>query len=198
MLSTSSVFENLVNQFSLLPGIGRKTAQRLTMFVLKLPKEEVFAFAKALEDVKTKMQSCSLCWNFSEQDPCELCSNPRRDSSTICVVEEPKDVLLFEKTNAFRGLYHVLGGILSPLDNVGPEDLKAKELFSRINGNTKEIILALTPTIEGEATILYLSKFLKPLGITVSRIARGIPVGGDLEFVDEATLSSAFNGRIVL
>ncbi|MBM4166386.1 MAG: recombination protein RecR [Ignavibacteria bacterium] len=198
MLATSSALENLVNQFSLLPGIGRKTAQRLAMFVLKLPKEEVFAFAKALEDVKTKMQSCSLCWNFSEQDPCELCSNPRRDNSTICVVEEPKDVLLFEKTNAFRGLYHVLGGILSPLDNVGPEDLKAKELFSRINEHTKEIILAITPTIEGEATILYLSKFLKPLGITVSRIARGIPIGGDLEFVDEATLSTALNGRIVL
>ncbi|MBS4028580.1 MAG: recombination mediator RecR [Ignavibacteriales bacterium] len=198
MLSTSSAFEQLVSKFSQLPGIGKKTAQRLTLYILKMPREDVFSFAQALEDVKTKVRLCSQCWNFTESELCELCSNIKRDNSLICVVEEPRDVLLFEKTNAFRGVYHVLGGVLSPLDDIGPEDLKIRELLSRINGHTKEVILALNPTIEGETTILYLTKCVKPLGVTVSRIARGIPVGGEMEFLDEATLSSALSGRVVL
>jgi len=198
VLSTSSAFEQLVSKFSQLPGIGKKTAQRLTLYILKMPREDVFSFAQALEDVKTKVRLCSQCWNFTESELCELCSNIKRDNSLICVVEEPRDVLLFEKTNAFRGVYHVLGGVLSPLDDIGPEDLKIRELLSRINGHTKEVILALNPTIEGETTILYLTKCVKPLGVTVSRIARGIPVGGEMEFLDEATLSSALSGRVVL
>jgi recombination protein RecR len=190
--------EHLIEQFGLLPGIGRKTAQRLALHILKTPKDEVQILAQALEDVKEKIHSCSLCWNFTEHDPCEICSDTHRDASMICVVEEPRDVFAFEKSSAFRGLYHVLGGIISPLDNIGPGDIKIRELLARMNGHTKEIILALNPTIEGEATILYLTKLVKPLGVTISRIARGIPVGGELEFVDEATLASALKGRVLL
>ncbi|MEK7263440.1 MAG: recombination mediator RecR [Bacteroidota bacterium] len=190
--------EHLIDQLALLPSIGRKTAQRLALHILKTPKDEVQILAQALEDVKEKIRSCSVCWNFTENDPCDICKDTRRDTSMICVVEEPRDVLAFEKSNAFRGLYHVLGGIISPLDNIGPNDIKIKELLARMNGHTKEIILALNPTIEGEATILYLTKLTKPLGITISRIARGIPVGGELEFVDEATLASALKGRVLL
>lgn len=190
--------EHLIAQFASLPGIGRKTAQRLALHILKTPKDEVQLLAQALENIKEKIQSCSQCWNFTENDPCEICKNTQRDATTICVVEEPRDVFAFEKSSAFRGLYHVLGGIISPLDNIGPNDIKIKELLARMTGTTKEIILALNPTIEGEATILYLTKLVKPLGISVSRIARGIPVGGELEFVDEATLASALKGRVQL
>lgn len=196
MLYTSESLEILIDELSSLPGIGRKTAQRLAMFIMKLPKEEVEKLAEALISVKEKVKNCSICSNFTESDPCLICSSPKRDINTICVVEEPNDVIAIEKTNEFNGLYHVLGGSLSPLDGIGPEDLKIKELLQRINENTKEIILALNPNIEGEATTLYLAKLLKPIGIKVTRIARGIPIGGDLEFADEATLSKAIEGRV--
>jgi recombination protein RecR len=196
MLTTSDSLERLVEEFSRLPGIGRKSAHRLAMFVLKLSKEEVHDFARALVDVKEKISYCSTCWNFTEQDPCGVCASPKRDRSVICVVEEPGDVIALEKTNEYRGLYHVLGGSLSPLDGIGPEDIRAKELLVRIDGSTSEIILALNPNIEGEATTLYLTRLLKPLGVRVTRLARGIPIGGDLEFADEATISRALQGRV--
>lgn len=196
MLYTSESLELLVEELAQLPGIGRKTAQRLAMYVMKLPREEVVNIAKAMVGVKDKVKNCSICSNFTEDDPCLICSSPKRDGAIICVVEDPNDVIAIEKTNEFGGLYHVLGGSLSPLDGIGPEDIKVKELLHRINENTGEIILALNPNVEGEATTLYLSRLLKPLGLKVTRIARGIPVGGDLEFTDEATLSRAIEGRV--
>lgn len=198
MVYTSDTFEQLIEQFSQLPGIGRKTAQRLAMYILKLPKEEVSKMAQSLLDVKEKIRYCSSCWNFTEENPCRICSNTKRDHSTICVVEEPNDVLAIEKTNEYRGIYHVLGGSLSPLDGIGPEDLKVKELLTRMTNSISEVILALNPNIEGEATTMYLTRLLKPLGIKVTRLARGIPVGGDLEFADEATLSRALEERVVV
>ncbi|RCK73283.1 MAG: Recombination protein RecR [Ignavibacteriae bacterium] len=196
MLYTSEALEILIDKLSQLPSIGRKTAQRLALFIMKLPKEEVKSLAEALIAVKEKVKNCSICSNFTDEDPCLICSSPKRDPNTICVVEEPNDVIAIEKTNEYNGLYHVLGGSLSPLDGIGPEDLKIRELLQRINESTKEIILALNPNVEGEATTIYLSKLIKPLGVKVTRIARGIPVGGDLEFIDEATLSRAIEGRV--
>jgi recombination protein RecR len=196
MLNTSEALNRLVEEFAGLPGIGRKSAQRLAMFILKLPMEEVRSMAKALVDVKEKITYCRTCWTFTEQNPCAICSNPRRDRALLCVVEEPNDVIALEKTNEFRGLYHVLGGALSPLNGIGPEDLKLKELLERIEPGTQEVIIALNPNIEGEATTLYLSRLLHPLNITVTRLARGIPIGSDLEFADEATLARALEGRV--
>ncbi|SRR5713101_8281740 len=186
----------LIEEFAQLPGIGRKSAQRLALYILKLPKEEVANIAQALVNVKERIKYCTTCWNFTEADPCSICASAKRDASVICVVEEPNDVIALEKTNEFEGLYHVLGGALSPLDGIGPEDLKVRELLARANPNVKEIILAMNPDIEGEATTIYLTRLLKPLGITVTRLARGIPIGGDLEFADEATLSRALEGRV--
>ena len=154
--------------------------------------------ARTLVNMKDRIRYCSTCWNITEEDPCAICSSPKRDGKTICVVEEPNDVMAVEKTNDFKGLYHVLGGALSPLDGVGPDDLKVRELLNRITGDVDEVILALNPNIEGEATTIYLTKLLKPLCVKVTRIARGLPVGGDLEFADEATLSRALEGRVVL
>ncbi len=198
MLYTSDSLEQLIEEFSRLPGIGRKSAYRLAMYVLKLPREEVVAFANALIAVKEKIKYCSVCWNFTETDPCGICSSPKRDKHILCVVEEPNDVIALEKTNEYRGLYHVLGGSLSPLDGVGPEDLKVRELLSRIGAGLEEVILALNPNIEGEATTIYLTRLLKPLGMKVTRLARGIPIGGDLEFADEATLTRALEGRVTV
>ncbi len=198
MFYTAESIENLAEQFSRLPGIGRKTAHRLALFVLKMTREEVTTLAKALIDVKDKVRYCSVCSNITETDPCGVCSNPKRDRTSICVVEEPNDVLAIEKTNEFKGLYHVLGGALSPLDGIGPEDLRIKELLRRMENDIEEVILALNPNVEGEATTLYLSKLLKPLNVKVTRIARGLPVGSDLEFADEATLTRALEGRITL
>jgi recombination protein RecR len=198
MLYTSEALQQLIEEFAGLPGIGRKTAQRLALHILKQPREDVVHMARALVNVKDKIRYCSSCWNITETDPCPVCSSIKRDRRVLCVVEEPNDVIAVEKTNEFRGLYHVLGGSLSPLDGIGPEDLKVRELLQRINGEVAEVILALNPNVEGEATTLYLTKLLKPLGVKVSRIARGIPVGGDLEFADEATLTRALEGRIVL
>lgn len=196
MQYSSETLEQLIEEFARLPGVGRKSAYRMAMYILKLPREEVEQFSRTLVNVKDRIRYCSVCSNFTEHDPCTICSNPRRDRSVICVVEEAGDVLALEKTNEFKGLYHVLGGILSPLDGIGPEDLRTKELLSRIDGTVVEVILALNPTVEGEATTIYLTRLLKPLGIRVSRIARGLPVGSDLEYADEATLVRALEGRV--
>ncbi|HTX98599.1 MAG TPA: recombination mediator RecR [Bacteroidota bacterium] len=198
MLHTSESLQQLIDEFAAFPGIGRKTAQRLALHVLKLPREEVVRMANSLIAVKDKIRHCSVCSNITEQDPCVICSSTRRDRSLICVVEEPNDVIALEKTNEYRGLYHVLGGSLSPLDGIGPEQLRIKELLGRISNEVGETILAMNPNVEGEATTIYLTKLLKPLGVKVSRLARGLPVGGDLEFSDEATLTRALEGRIVL
>ncbi|HMK39291.1 MAG TPA: recombination mediator RecR [Bacteroidota bacterium] len=198
MLYTSEALQQLIEEFSRLPGIGRKSAQRIALFLLKQPREEVVRMAKALVNVKDRIRYCSICCNITEGDPCAVCASTKRDRTMICVVEEPNDVIALEKTNEFRGLYHVLGGSLSPLDGIGPEELKVKELLSRVNGEVAEVILAMNPNVEGEATTIYLTRLLKPLGVRVSRIARGLPVGGDLEFADEATLGRALEGRIAL
>ena len=198
MLYTSEALQQLIEQFAGLPGIGRKTAQRLALHILKQPREEVVQMARALVNVKDRIRYCSLCWNITEVDPCPICASQKRERGTICVVEEPNDVMAVEKTNEFRGLYHVLGGSLSPLDGIGPVDLKIRELLQRVTDEVSEIILALNPNVEGEATTIYLTRLLKPLGVRISRIARGLPVGGDLEFADEATLSRALEGRVVL
>lgn len=198
MIYTSDSLEKLIDEFARLPGIGRKTAHRLAMYILKLPRNEVLEMAEALVNVKDKIQYCSLCWNITEKDPCGICSSPKRERNMICVVAEPNDVIAIEKTNEYRGLYHVLGGSLSPLDGIGPEDLKVKELLSRISSDLSEIILALNSNIEGEATTIYLTKLIKPLGVKVTRLARGIPIGTDLEFTDEATLCKALEGRVVV
>jgi recombination protein RecR len=199
MFYTAESIEQLAEQFAQLTGIGRKTAHRLALYVLKMSRDEVVTMAKALVNVKDKVRYCTICSNITETDPCAICSNTKRERSFICVVEEPHDVLAIEKTNEFKGLYHVLGGALSPLDGIGPDELKINELLQRLSASTiEEIILALNPNVEGETTTLYLSRLLKPLGIKVTRIARGLPVGSDLEFADEATLSRAFEGRIVV
>ena len=198
MLYTSEALQQLIEEFSRLPGIGRKSAQRLALFLLKQPREDVVKMARALVNMKDRIRYCSVCWNITEDDPCAICASAKRDRSLICVVEEPNDVIAVEKTNDFKGLYHVLGGSLSPLDGVGPEDLKVKELLERITGDSSEVILALNPNVEGEATTIYMTKLLKPLGVKVTRIARGLPVGSDLEFADEATLSRALEGRVVV
>ena len=198
MLYTSEALQQLIEEFSQLPGIGRKSAQRVALYLLKQPREDVVRMARTLVNMKDRIRYCSVCWNITEEDPCVICSGVKRDRGIICVVEEPNDVIAVEKTNDFRGLYHVLGGALSPLDGVGPDDLKVKELLGRIASDVTEVILALNPNVEGEATTIYLTRLLKPLGVKVTRIARGLPVGSDLEFADEATLSRALEGRVVL
>ena len=192
----SNSMQRAVEELSKLPGIGRKSAQRLVFFLLKLPRDEVISLAKSLVDVKDKASYCSVCFNITESNPCSICSNDRRDQSVICVVEEANDVMALEKTGEYKGLYHVLGGALSPLDGIGPDDLRIKELLSRLNEEVTEVILANNPNVEGEATALYLSKLIKPLGIKMTRIARGIPVGTDIEYADEITLTRALEGRI--
>jgi recombination protein RecR len=198
VLSTSPSLDQLIAEFSRLPGIGRKTAQRLALFVLRQPLEDVQRMSRALLDVKEQVRSCSICCNITEQDPCAICTSPRRDRGIICVVEESSDVFAIEKTNDYAGLYHVLGGRLSPLDGIGPEDLRVRELLDRAGGDTAEVILAMNPTVEGEATTMYLARLLRPLGVNVTRIARGLPIGSDLEFVDNATISRALEGRVKL
>ncbi|MCZ7557654.1 MAG: recombination mediator RecR [Bacteroidia bacterium] len=198
MLSTSPSLDALISEFSRLPGIGRKTAQRLALHVLKLSREDVERMARSLIEVKDRIRTCSVCCNITENDPCSICSSTRRDRTCICVVEESNDVFAIERSNEFRGMYHVLGGSLSPLEGIGPEDLRIRELLDRARQDVTEVILAMNPNVEGEATTLYLSRLLKPLGVTVTRIARGIPMGSDLEFTDAATISRAFEGRISL
>lgn len=186
----------LVEELKRLPGIGQKTAQRMAFHLLRQSTEEALRLADAIRDAKEKVRACSLCNNITDQDPCAFCSSPTRNTKLICVVEEPRDIINIEKTRQFGGLYHVLGGAIAPLQGVGPEQLKIKGLLDRIqNGAVEEIIVATNPNAEGQATALYLSKLLKPLGIKVTRIALGIPVGSDLEYVDEVTLQHAFEGR---
>ncbi|MDH7516065.1 MAG: recombination mediator RecR [Bacteroidota bacterium] len=198
MLSTSPSLDALVARFSRLPGIGRKTAQRLALHILKLGTEEVRAMAQALLDVKENVRECSICRNITEEDPCAICTSPKRERRLICVVEESTDVLAIERTNEYKGLYHVLGGRLSPLEGVGPDDLHIQSLLDRAAQGVEEIILAMNPNVEGEATTLYLARLLKPLGLRVTRIARGLPVGTDLEYADNDTISRALEGRIAL
>ncbi|AGK95202.1 recombination protein RecR [Clostridium pasteurianum BC1] len=187
--------EKLIEEFAKLPGIGHKTAQRLTLYVLNLPKEEVDEFSKALVKARGTIKYCSICGNFTDTDPCAICSNPSRDKKIICVVEEPKDIMAIEKVREYNGVYHVLHGVISPMSGKGPDSIKLKELVSRMKDEIKEVIVATNPNVDGEATAMYISKLLKPLSIKVTRIAHGIPMGGDLEYADEITLSKALEGR---
>ncbi|NLN14270.1 MAG: recombination protein RecR [Tissierellia bacterium] len=187
---------NLIEQLSKLPGIGRKTAQRLAFFILEMDTLEVEQLSKAIINAKEKISLCSICYNLTDMDPCHICEDSKRDKSIICVVEGAKDIIAMERTREFKGQYHVLHGVISPMDNVGPNDIRVRELLNRLSsGEVKEVILATNPTVEGEATALYLSKLIKPLGVRVTRIAHGIPVGGDLEYFDEVTLSKAMENR---
>lgn len=179
-----------------MPGIGQKSAQRLAFYVLKINKDEAKKLAQAILGVKEKVAYCSVCFNLTEDDPCKICKDKKRDASVICVVEEANDVVAVEKTGQFKGLYHVLGGVLAPLDGIGPDELRIKELMLRLKKGVKEVILATNPSTEGEATAVYLSKLIKPMKIKVTRIARGLPAGGDLEYADMATLSKALEGRV--
>ncbi|TRZ63947.1 recombination protein RecR, partial [bacterium] len=185
---------------SKLPQIGRKTAQRLAMFIIKQSADEVDKLARALLETKKRIKFCNICCNITEDEICKICSSDKRNKRVICVVEEPQDVYAIEKTNEYKGLYHVLHGRISPLDGIGPNDIRVKELLYRLDGidNTpvEELILALNPNVEGETTILYLNKLIKPLNIKITRIARGIPIGSDLEFADEVTLAKAIEGRV--
>lgn len=184
----------LVNAFSKLPGIGGKTALRLAYHIISAPQEDVDELKTALTEVKQKIKYCSVCGNFSESDLCDICRDQRRDKTTICVVKDPRDVIAMEKTGSFRGVYHVLHGTISPIDNIGPDDIRIKELLTRLN-DVQEIILATNPDVEGDATAVYIARLLKPFNIKTTRIAHGIPIGGDLEYIDEVTLSKAIDGR---
>ena len=188
--------EELVDQFARLPGIGKKTAQRLSFFILGLPDTEAEKFDQAILEAHKKVHSCKICQNLTDGEVCAVCGSDSRDRGTICVVEDPRDVMAFERTGDYNGLYHVLHGVISPMDGVGPDQIRIKELLSRLNNEeVREVIMATNPTVEGEATAMYISKLLKPLGIKISRLAYGIPVGGDLQYADEVTLSRALKGR---
>lgn len=192
----SPSIEKLIEAFEKLPSIGSKTAARLAFYILNSSEEETKEFVNSILEAKKNLKYCSVCYNISDTDPCMICANKGRDKSIICVVEDVKDIVAMEKTHEFKGVYHVLHGSISPMNGVGPDDIKIKELLSRLmEGDVKEIILATNPRVEGEATAMYLSKLIKPLGIKVTRIAHGIPVGGDLEYTDEITLSKALEGR---
>jgi recombination protein RecR len=193
---SSDSVEKAIHELSKLPGIGRKSAQRHVFYLLKQSENQVQQLADSLMDLKEKVRHCSVCFNITEDDPCHICVSEKRNRSVICVVEEANDVLALENTGEFHGLYHVLGGALSPLDGIGPDDLRIKELLSRLVDDVEEIIIATNPNTEGEATALYLAKLIKPLEIKISRIARGIPVGADLEYADEITLARAIEGRL--
>lgn len=194
-----SSFENLIDKFAALPGIGKKSAQRLAFYLLDLPDSEAQAFAEAIIDAKKQVHFCKICQNLTEDDICAICRSEHRDSSTICVVSEPKDVMSIERGREYNGKYHVLHGVLSPINHVGPDDIKVKELLKRlVDEDVSEVIMATNPDTEGEATAMYISKLIKPFNITVSRIAYGIPVGSNLEFADDATLNKAIEGRTVI
>jgi recombination protein RecR len=188
-------FTNLIDEFQKMPGIGPKSAQRLAFYVLSTPQGEAEKLADTIKEAKKRIKYCSSCFNITEDDPCRICSNGVRDKSSICVVAEPKDLIALEKMRQYRGLYHVLGGVISPLDGMGPENLRIKELLQRITPDVKEIVLAMNPSVEGEATIIYIMKLVKPLGVKLTRIAYGLPVGSDMDYADEVTLTKAFEGR---
>lgn len=191
-----ATLSKLIEQFERMPGIGKKTAQRLAFYVLGLSKEQAKEFSETILSAHEKIKQCSCCCNLSEEELCPICKNPDRDSSLICVVEDPRDVFAFERTHEYEGTYHVLHGVISPMNGIGPEDITIKELLSRLSdGRVQEVIMATNPTVEGEATAMYISRLLKPMGITVSRLAYGVPVGADLEYADEVTLSKALEGR---
>ena len=186
--------DDLVNALSRLPGIGRKTALRLAFHILKSERSEADELAGSIKRVKDQIKLCKRCFNFSEKELCDICSDPNRNSKIICIVEDPQNIHLIEKTNEYNGLYHVLGGIISPLDGIGPEDLRIKELLNRLEG-VEEVIVALNPSTEEEATSIYLARLIKNMGINITRLARGVPLGSSLEFVDELTLSKALQAR---
>lgn len=197
MARYSPVIGRLITELARLPGIGQKTAQRLAFHLLAQPEEQVESLADALLSARKKIRLCSICCNITEQDPCEICSSKTRDRSTICVVENPRDVAAMERIHEYKGLYHVLHGVISPMQGIGPEQVKLRELLTRLrqDESVREVILATNSTVEGEATALYLARLLKPAGILTTRIAHGIPMGGDLEYADEMTLSRAIEGR---
>ena len=192
----SPSIEKLIQSFEKLPSIGNKTAARLAFYILNASEEETNDFVSSIINAKKNLKYCSKCYNISDTDPCQICGNPKRDQSEICVVEDVRDIIAMEKTHEFKGVYHVLHGSIYPMNGIGPDDIKIKELLARLmDGQVKEVILATNPRVEGEATAMYLSKLIKPLGIKVTRIAHGIPVGGDLEYTDEITLTKALEGR---
>ena len=191
----SAPIAKLIEEFEKFPGIGHKTAQRLAFYVLEMPVGRVENLAKTILEAKQKTKYCSICGNMTDLDPCAICSSSTRDHSVICVVEDSRDIIAMERTREYKGVYHVLHGAISPMEGIGPNDINIKGLFSRLNGNIKEVIMATNPNIEGEATAMYISKLVKPLGVKTSRIAHGVPVGGDLEYADEVTLSKALEGR---
>ena len=193
---TAQPVSRLIEELNKLPGIGPKSAQRLTYFLVRMPEKEARALAEAILDVKEKIILCSICHNISDSDPCLICRGEGRDRTKICVVEEPLDILALERTREYKGLYHVLHGVISPMDGIGPDDLKLKELLKRVeDGGVEEIILATNPSLEGEATAMYIHRLLAPLGVRVTRLARGLPMGADLEYADEVTLTRALEGR---
>lgn len=193
---TAEPIARLIQEFNELPGIGPKSAQRLTYHLLRAPADKADALADAIKAVKEKLSSCSLCLNITDSQPCAICRDEERDHTTICVVEEPIDILSLERTRKYKGLYHVLHGVIAPADGIGPDELKIKDLLSRLNaGQVTEVILATNPNLEGEATAMYLQRLIAPLGIRLTRLARGLPYGGDLEYADDVTLSRALEGR---
>ena len=197
MRSLPDTANRLIDEFSRLPGIGKKTAQRLAFHIMKSKEDSANRLSEALIDVKTKVRRCSVCAGITEDDPCSICTDPKRDENMLCVVEEAPDIYAFERTNSFNGKYHVLGGVLSPLDGIGPDDLNFKSLMKRLQEGM-EIVIATNPSVEGETTSLYLAKILSDLNVKVTRLARGLPVGGNLEYTDEATLIRAMEGRTLI
>lgn len=196
MPSYAKPVENLIRHLTKLPGVGEKSATRLALFMLRAPAEEMDSLARAIVEVKRRIRTCSQCFNFTEEDPCNICSEPARHTGLLCVVEDPGDLMAIEASQGFKGLYHVLQGVLSPLDGVGPEQLRVRELLERVKaGGIQEVVLALNPSVEGEATSIYLAKVLKPLGIRVTRIAYGLPAGGDVQYADRVTLGKALENR---
>ncbi|MFY9198428.1 MAG: recombination mediator RecR [Acutalibacteraceae bacterium] len=194
-----AALSKLIEQFERMPSIGRKSAQRMAFYVLNMSKDEAKVFANAIIDAHEKIHQCKICCNLTQDDVCTICQNKARDSSVICVVEDPRDVMAIERTHEFDGTYHVLHGVISPLNGVGPDKIAIKQLLARINTDeVKEVIMATNPTVEGEATAMYISKLLKPMGIVTTRLAYGVPVGADLEYADEVTLSRAMEGRRVI
>ena len=188
--------QRLIEQFERLPGIGHKSAQRLAFHVLNMKKVDAEAFSKIILEAHEKIKKCSCCCNLAEEELCPICKSSKRDSSVVCVVEDPRDVMAFERTHEFEGTYHVLHGVISPMNGIGPEDITIKELLARMgDGKIQEVIMATNPTVEGEATAMYISRLLKPMGVSVSRLAYGVPVGADLEYADEVTLTRALEGR---
>ncbi|MCK4418050.1 MAG: recombination protein RecR [Candidatus Latescibacteria bacterium] len=194
----SDPVQQLIAELEKLPGIGRRTAERLAFHLIKTGEEEIVSLIEAIVGIKDRVHFCPVCYNLTDTDPCRICSDPRRDRSTVCVVEEPKDVFAIEKTHQYKGLYHVLGGVISPLDGVGPEKLRIKELMGRIESPVEEVILATSAGVEGEATAIYLTKVLGNYDVKVTQLARGLPVGGDLDIAGEQTIIRAFKGRQVL